>query len=264
MRAFFRNSNNFPALALLIFMVAAAVVFAPKARKKLNFENRNISTSEKSGRFAFADSFVELNPFSSVTVDQLEHLLTFKSLMGKLEVNIPAGHWVRFQTGGKYIDITSMDGGRIKAESFMDEFQLRNVSGDLLMKQGSGKLTRVMKSSFVQISNGQVEISRLRMPEVLSPRVRERLFSLQAETEVALLFKTAQFALAKTEYVIFDAVRAVIVRGVIDGSIVKVNLRPGTYKITSRSRLGNEYSAWTVPREFSVWSKTSSEIATAF
>lgn len=247
---------------MIIFMITAAVVFAPKAGKKLSFENRVFSTSEKSHGFAVGDSFIELEPFTSVKADRQNHLLTLKSLMGKLELNIPAGRWVRFETGGKYLDVTSMDGGRVKAEEFMGAFQLRNVAGDLLVKEGA-RTTRLMKSTFVQVSGGVVEFSRLRMPEVLSPQLRERIFTLQTWAEVSLFFKSAQYSLAKIEYVIFTMGGQPAAHGIIDGSIVKVNLKPGNYLITSRSRIGNEYSAWTVQREFSVWSKPG-QVAKAF
>lgn len=244
-------------------MVAIAVLIEPKTEKQLDFENRNFFAAVKPERVSLGDSFLELSPYSSVVVHRSGHLLTFKSLMGKLETNIPAGKWVRFQAGGRYLDITSMDGGRIKVDSYMGTFQLRNVSGDLLMRQGSGNVTRVTKSNFIQVSNGQVEITRLRMPLILSPRTQERIFSLQAEAEVALLFKTAQYSLAQVEYVIFSAGRTIAARGTTDGSAVKLTLKPGNYQIFARSKLSNEYSAWTMPRNFSVWSKPN-EVAKAF
>lgn len=243
-------------------MTTAAAVFAPKAGNKLNFENRIYSTSEKSQGIAIEDTFVELAPFTSVKVDLSNYLLTLKGLMGKLEVNIPAGKWVRFEAGGKCLDITSMDGGRVKAEALMGAFQLRNEAGDLLVKEGS-RTFRFLKSSFVQVSGGAVEISRLRMPEVLSPRLRERFFTLQPWAEIALVFKTAQYRLAKTEYVIYAEGGQPAAQGITDGSYARIILKPGNYLITSRSKLGAEHSAWTTPREFSVWSKPG-QVATAF
>lgn len=243
-------------------MITAAVSFAPKAGNKLNFENRIYSTSEKSQGITIEDTFIELAPFTSVKADRFDYLLTLKGLMGKLEVNIPAGKWVRFETGDKYLDITSMDGGRVKAEALMGAFQLRNVAGDLLVKEGS-RTFRFLKSSFVQVSGGSLEISRLRMPEVLIPRLRERFFTLQPWAEIALVFRTAQYGLAKTEYVIYAEGGQLAAHGIVEGSNAKINLKPGNYLLTSRSKLGAEHSAWTTPREFSVWSKPG-QVATAF
>jgi hypothetical protein len=103
----------------------------------------------------------------------------------------------------------------------------------------------------------------LNLPEVVSPRLKERLFKSEIDGDIALYFKSPLFTDARIEYAVYGWANAIVSRGEFEGRILKLNLPAGEYRITARTRRANEYSGWTVPRPFSVWAKPEA-IATAF
>jgi hypothetical protein len=265
MRAFLRDEFNQYILVLLFLTLGTLSLDAPKDGKKLNSENRLYSSGERALNVNMGDSFLQLSPSTSVFAKMQNGRVSLSSLMGKLEINIPANRSVRFPVESKDLEFFAMEGARIEAEGFSGGLQVRNVAGDVVLKTHSGRMIPMRKLTFASLTNGRLEISRLRLPEILSPRLKERLFKAGAGGDVMMYFKTPLFSDARTEYVIYGWANAVVARGEFDGRILNLNLPVGEYKIAARTRRANEYSGWTVPRAFSVWSKPApGAIATAF
>jgi hypothetical protein len=265
MRAFLENEFNQYILVLLFLTLGALGLDVPKAGKKLNFKNQIYTSGARALNVNMGDSFLQLSPSTSVFVEMRNGRVSMSSFMGKLEMNIPANHSVHMNVEGKNLEFFAMDGARIEAEGFLGGLQIRNVAGDIILKAPSGRLIPMRKLTFASLTNGRLEISLLPIPEIISPRLKERLFKANVTGEVAMYFKAPLFTDARTEYVIYGWANAIVARGEFEGRILNLNLPAGEYKITARTRRTNEYSGWTVPRAFSVWSKPADEaIATAF
>jgi hypothetical protein len=264
MRAFLRDEFNQYILVLLFLILGALGLDVPKAGKKLNFKNQIYTSGARALSVNMGDSFLQLSPSTSVFAEMQNGRVSMSSLMGKLEINIPANRSVRINAENKMLELFAMDGARIEAEGFLGGLQVRNVAGDVILKTSSGRMIPLRKLTFAALTNGRLQVSRLHIPEIISPRLKERLFKTDVAGDVAMYFKAPLFTDARTEYVIYGWANAIVARGEFEGRTLNLNLPVGEYKITARTRRANEYSGWTVPRAFSVWSPATEAIATAF
>lgn len=265
MRAFLRDEFNQYILVLLFVSLGALSLDVPKAGKKLNFENQIYTSGARGLSVSLGESFLQLRPSTTVFAQMQNGRVSMSSLMGKLEINIPANRSVRINVQRETLEFFAMDGARIEAEGFLGGLQVRNVAGDLILKTSSGRAIPMRKLTFAAFTNGKLEVSRLSLPEIVSPRLKGRLFKDSLESEVGMYFKPALFTDALTEYVIYGWAGAIVARGEFEGRVLKLNLPAGEYKIAARTRRANEYSGWSVPRSFSVWSKPApGPVATAF
>jgi hypothetical protein len=256
MRAFLRDEFNQYILVLLFLILGALGLDVPKAGKKLNFKNQIYTSGARALSVNMGDSFLQLSPSTSVFAEMQNGRVSMSSLMGKLEINIPANRSVRINAENKMLELFAMDGARIEAEGFL--------GGDVILKTSSGRMIPLRKLTFAALTNGRLQVSRLHIPEIISPRLKERLFKTDVAGDVAMYFKAPLFTDARTEYVIYGWANAIVARGEFEGRTLNLNLPVGEYKITARTRRANEYSGWTVPRAFSVWSPATEAIATAF
>ena len=263
MRDFLRDEFNLYTLVLLLLMLAALGLDVPKAGKKLNFENRIYTTSARNMGVDMGDSFLQLSSATSVFAGVRNGRVSLSALMGQVEINIPANRSVRISAENKELEFYSIDGARIQANGFLGGLQVRNVAGDVLLKTSTGRTIPMRKLTYAALTNGHLEISYLNVPEILSPRLKERLFKPNDQSDIALYFKAPLISDAHIEYVIRGWADAVVAHGEFEGRILKLNLPAGEYRITARSRRANETSGWTVPRAFSVWAKPD-QVATAF
>lgn len=265
MRAFLRDEFNQSILLLLFVSLGALSLGVAKAGKKLNIENQIYTSGARALNVNMGESFLQLQPSTSVFAQMQNGRVSMSSLMGKLEINIPANRSVRINVQRETLEFFAMNGARIEAEGFLGGLQVRNVAGNILLKTSSGRAIPMRKLTFAAFTNGRLEISRLRLPEIISPRLKERLFKSAASAEVGMYFKPALFTGALTEYVIYGWANAIVARGEFEGRVLSLNLPAGEYKIAARTRRANEYSGWSVPRAFTVWSKPApGPIATAF
>lgn len=232
-------------------------------KSKAAFESQVFSTAAKSAGFALQKAWLELSPHSSVKVNLKKGILHFSEMLGHFEFNILPNTRIRINSGSKGFDLASVNGGRIQVEVSNNGLQVQNAAGDILVIGSGNESIRLAKSAFVSVAYGRLEIAALAMPKLTSPTENQRFFTSQPNEEVLLAFKSKRYSTVQTEYVISDVTKAITYQGLIRGNSLRLSLAPGHYYISARSVRGHEYSAWTEPRAFTVWTR-STQLATSF
>jgi hypothetical protein len=85
--------------------------------------------------FYVGEVHVNLKPHTRVTLRPVEEKIALEASFGELEIHLPPGARMRLNVAQKYIDLASVNGGRINARIGTDgAINVQNISGDLVVR----------------------------------------------------------------------------------------------------------------------------------
>lgn len=85
--------------------------------------------------FFLGDIHLDLKPHTRVTLRATEENFMLETAFGQFEMHLPPGERMRITAGKKYLDLASVNGGRVNVQVEGDQsLRVQNIAGDLVVR----------------------------------------------------------------------------------------------------------------------------------